>query len=80
MIVWHGGSIEVEYVAKVSNQIKSATDNNGEFSRENNDVRRSSISETKAPSSAAFVDRFRVESQAKIRTKLNNGEITMKCK
>ena len=70
----------IEYVAYDSNQIKSATDNIGTFSKEDNNIRHSSIRETYFPSTVAFVDRFPISQQATIVEKLDNGEFNIHCK
>lgn len=75
-----GPSEGMEYVTTNSNQVKSVTDNNGEFSRENNDTRRSSIRETYFPSTIAFVDNFPISQQATMVEKIDNGEFDIRCK
>ena len=63
-----------------SNQIKSATDNIGTFSKEDDNIRHSSIRETYFPSTVAFVDRFPISQQATMVEKLDNGEFNIHCK
>lgn len=70
----------LEYVAFDANQIKSATDNIGTFSRENNNIRSSTLNEKYVPNIAAFIDTFPVQQQAKIREQIENGEISISCK
>ena len=68
------------YVVTVPNNIKSATDNIGTFSRENDDIRSSTLNEKYVPNVAAFVDTFPVQQQARIREQIENGEISISCK
>ena len=60
------------------NQVKSATDNNGEFSTTDNNIRRSSL--TEVPSAQSLVDRIPLDEQAKLANKLNNGTINFTCR
>ena len=73
-------SVGTEYVVFNPNQIKSATDNVGTFSKENNDIRHSSIRETYSPSTIAFVDKFPISQQVTMVEKLDNGELNIRCK
>ena len=62
------------YVAFNGNQTKSATDNNGEFSRENNDIYDMPINDIES-----FVEHFPTSQQASIASRIFNGEISIKC-
>ena len=66
------------WIAHNPNQIKSATDNNGEFSTTDNNIRRSS--RTEAPSVAAMVDRAPLDEQSSIINNINNGNISISCR
>ena len=70
--------ISNDYIANNPNQIKSATDNNGEFSTTDNNIRRSSL--TEVPSAQSLVDRVPLDEQAKLANKLNNGTINFTCR
>ena len=65
----------LEYVAFDANQIKSATDNTGIFSREDNDI----YDELSIASTTDFVNKFPIEDQAEVRSAIDNGEISIKC-
>ena len=68
------------------NQIKSATDNNGDFSSTNNDIRFSSLSVSNstpsatAPSIRSFMANLDASTYEDIQEKLNNGVISITCK
>ena len=68
------------------NQIKSATDNNGDFSSTNNDIRFSSLSVSNstpsatAPSIRSFMANLDASTYDDIQEKLNNGVISITCK
>ena len=74
------------YVVTNPNQIKSATDNNGDFSSTNNDIRFSSLSVSNstpsatAPSIHSFMANLDASTYADIQEKLNNGVISITCK
>jgi len=65
-----------------SNQVKSATDNNGIFSTENDDIRYSSTSEEyeNVASIADYILSYSPEDRAEIAKEINSGEISIKCK
>ena len=75
-----------EYLVFNSNQIKSATDNNGDFSSTNNDIRFSSLSVSNstpsatAPSIRSFMANLDASTYDDIQEKLNNGVISITCK
>jgi hypothetical protein len=69
-----------EFVIFNANQAKSANYNVGTFSKEDNDIRHSSIRETYSPSTVAFVDKFPISQQATMVEKLDNGELNIRCK
>ena len=75
-----------EIVAINANQIKSATDNNGDFSSTNNDIRFSSLSVSNstpsatAPSIRSFMANLYASTYDDIQEKLNNGVISITCK
>ena len=50
------------------------------LSKEDNNIRHSSIRENYFPSTVAFVDRFPISQQATIVEKLDNGEFNIHCK
>uniref|UniRef100_A0AAU8MKD2 ADP-ribosyltransferase in polyvalent protein n=1 Tax=Geladintestivirus 2 TaxID=3233134 RepID=A0AAU8MKD2_9CAUD len=68
-------------VAYNSNQIKSATGNNGDFSLEYNNIYKSAITETpvRHPSVSTFVETLPIDAQSKIIKELNNAELESKC-
>ena len=74
------------YVVTNPNQIKSATDNNGDFSSTNNDIRFSSLSisnstpSATAPSIRSFMANLDSSTYDDIQEKLNNGVISITCK
>ena len=72
----------LEYVAWNPNQIKSATDNIGVFSSDNDDIRYSSTSEEyeQVASIADYIQSYSPEDRAEIAREINNGEISIKCK
>jgi hypothetical protein len=57
------------------NQIKSATDDTGEFSKTDNNIYSISI-----PSVEEFLDRFPIEDQKQIKESIDNGELSLSCK
>lgn len=65
-------------IAYNSNQVKSATDNNGEFSTTDNNIRRSS--RTEAPSVAATVDRVPLDEQSSLINNIKSGNINISCR
>ena len=75
-----------EFVVRNPNQIKSATDNNGDFSSTNNDIRFSSLSVSNstpsatAPSIRSFMANLDASTYDDIQEKLNNGVISITCK
>lgn len=73
--VIRGAYTGTDYIAFNSNQIKSATDNTGEFSRDSDDVYSTSI-----PSVEEFLDRFPIEDQKQIKESIDNGELSLSCK
>jgi len=70
----------MEYVVFNSNQIKSATDNVGTFSKTDNNIKHSRIRENTVPSISAYISSFPIEEQPKIIDKIENGEISISCK
>ena len=74
------------FIAFNSNQIKSATDNDGDFSSTNNDIRFSSLSASNstpsatAPSIRSFMANLDASTYDDIQEKLNNGVISITCK
>ena len=66
------------FVAFNPNQVKSATDNNGEFSTTDNNIRRSS--RTEAPSVAATVDRVPLDEQSSLINNIKSGNINISCR
>ena len=74
-------STGIEYVALRPNQIKSATDNIGTFSRENNDIRYSEIEESKIyPSVTDAIATIEPQNKARFIREINDAEIQTKCK
>ena len=71
-----------EYVAIRPNQIKSATDNTGEFSTTNDNIRHSSITEQpiKVPSVTSFAERLPAQQQPKFAYLVARGEISTSCR
>lgn len=67
---------------KNPNQLKSATDNIGEFSTTNDDIRYSSITEQpiKVPSVTSFAERLPVQQQSKFAYLVARGEISTSCR
>lgn len=70
-----------EIVVPTSNQIKSATFNNGEFSTTNDDIRYSSVTEapTKHSSILEFANTLPIDKQAEFLASVNAGEIQTRC-
>ena len=68
-----------EYVVFKSNQIKSATDNDGEFSNETGNIYASSVQETIAPSVNQFVESLPLEERVNFSHLLLDGTVSMKC-
>ena len=79
-------SKQIQLVVNNPNQIKSATDNNGDFSSTNNDIRFSSLSVSNstpsatAPSIRSFMANLDSSTYDDIQEKLNNGVISITCK
>ena len=79
-------SKQIQLVVNNPNQIKSATDNNGDFSSTNNDIRFSSLSVSNstpsatAPSIRSFMANLDASTYDDIQEKLNNGVISITCK
>ena len=69
---------ETQYYVKNPNQVKSATDNTGEFSTINDDIRYSSV--TELPSIPAFAERLPVAQQAKFGSLVASAEISTYCR
>lgn len=75
-----------EYVAFSSNQIKSATDNTGAFSNEDDDVYRSSVTEERVtlmpnvPSIASISDMFPLEQQSEFDALVASAEFETSCR
>lgn len=67
-----------EYVISNPNQIKSATDNNGDFSTTNDDIYYSSVDEL--PSISAFTQRLPVSQQADFVSAVASAEISTSCR
>lgn len=68
----------LEYVAWNSNQIKSATDNNGEFSRTNNNIYQSTREE-RIDNVNDLINAAKPEDKEFLLQKINSGEISVKC-
>jgi len=78
-----------QWVVKNPNQIKSATDNIGTYSTEDNDIRKSSIQEIKtskdviedkSSSISDFINRFEGDEREQIVDRINKGEFNISCK
>lgn len=71
-----------EYVVFNPNQIKSATDNTGEFSTTNNDIRYSSVTEqpNRQQSVQAFTERLPIEEQAQFMRSVARGDVSTACR
>lgn len=71
-----------EFVAPNPNQIKSATDNIGTFSSDNDDIRYSSTSEEyeNVASIADYILSYSPEDRIEIAKEINTGELSIKCK
>lgn len=71
-----------DYLVSDSNQIKSATDNIGTFSTENDDIRYSSTSEEyeNVASIADYILSYSPEDRAEVAKEINTGELSIKCK
>lgn len=76
------GRFKDEVVVKNPNQIKSATNNNGEFSTTDANIRHSSITEkpTPVPSISDFENTLSVSQQAVFISQVNAGEIQTRCR
>lgn len=70
------------YAVRKANQIKSATSNTGEFSKENDDVRYSNVSEIASdiPSVQSMQDRLLPEQQPKFASLVSSAAIRTSCK
>ena len=70
------------YAVRESNQIQSATDNTGEFSTTNNDIKHSSGTEqpNRQQSVQAFTERLPIEEQAKFMRSVARGDISTACR
>lgn len=71
-----------EFVISNPNQIKSATDNTGEFSTTNDDIRYSSVTEqpNRQQSVQAFTERLPIEEQAQFIRSVARGDISTACR
>ena len=78
-----------ELVVDNPNQIKSATDNTGEFSTTNNDIRHSSVNDnidtttinlTQTQSPQVFKDNLSLENQAKFASLMAEDEFIISCR
>ena len=71
-----------DYLVRNPNQIKSATDNTGEFSTTNDDIYFSEIDEitTNIPSLSSFIDRLPIEQQANFAEMAETGEVLTLCR
>lgn len=69
-----------EFVAPNSNQIKSATDNNGEFSLESDNILESAISEKEYPSFNDFMKTVDDEHKSLMINKKDSGDLSIICK
>lgn len=71
-----------EYVVFNPNQIKSATDNTGEFSTTNNDIRHSSVDEVSitAPSVQSLQERLPVDQQPQFAKMVASADIETSCR
>lgn len=71
----------VEYVVYSSNQIKSAIDNNGNFSKDDNNIYHSRITEIKRTSNMFdFIDSLPTSIRAKITQMLYSADLKMSCR
>ena len=68
------------YVVTNPNQIKSATDNVGTFSKTDDNIKHSRIRENTVPSISSYVSTFPLSEQPEIIDKIENGEISVSCK
>ena len=70
------------YAVRESNQIQSATDNTGEFSTTNNDIKHSSGTEqpNRQQSVQAFTERLPIEEQAQFMRSVARGDISTACR
>jgi len=70
------------FLVKQGSQIKSATDNIGTFSTDNNDIRYSSTTEEyeTVASIGDYIWSYSPEDRVEIAREINNGEISIKCK
>ncbi|AXF52200.1 MAG: putative RNAP associated protein fused to zincin protease [crAssphage sp. isolate ctcc615] len=73
---------EIQYAVKNSNQIKSATSNNGDFSTINDDIRYSSVTEVASniPSVRSMQDRLTAEQQPKFASLVESAAIQSSCR
>ena len=73
---------ETQYYVKNPNQVKSATDNTGEFSTTNDDIRYSSVTEqpNRQQSVQAFTERLPIEEQAQFMRSVARGDVSTACR
>lgn len=70
-----------EYLISNSNQIKSATDNNGNFSKDDNNIYHSRITEIKrTPNMFDFIDSLPTSVRAKTAQMLYSADLKMSCR
>lgn len=77
-----GMYVGTDYIVFNSNQIKSATNNTGAFSSDNDDIRYSSTSEEyeNVASIADYILSYSPEDRAEVAKEINTGELSIKCK
>ena len=68
------------FIAFDSNQVKSATDNIGSYSTENNHIKYSTITESSTSSVESFINKFDLSERAEIIRQINDSEIQISCK
>lgn len=69
----------ISYGVTSPNQVKSATNNSGEFSTENDDTRASSVQESTTPSVNQFIESLPLEERVNFSQLLLDGTVSMKC-
>lgn len=67
------------YAVRENGQIKSATDNIGTFSVENNDIYASSVQEAIAPSISQFVETLPLEERVNFNNLILDGTVSTRC-
>lgn len=72
----------IEYIAWDSNQIKSATDNNGNFSNEDDNIYHSSVTElaNNVSNVESFAQQLPLDQQAKFTQMVTSAEVSVSCR